>query len=121
MATSKKPPHETFWPYLRGFSRFSCFHDEFILAISRFRSILEVKETQRVLHRLFACQGTDLVEEEVVDVVGEEGSELALLRLAGAHVHLDLLNESAVQRDSGHEGNSWDLAAVSHDLMNRGW
>lgn len=36
----------------------------------------------------------DLVEEEVVDVVGEEGSELALLGLAGAHVHLDLLNES---------------------------
>lgn len=36
----------------------------------------------------------DLVEEEVVDVVGEEGSELALLGLAGPHVHLNLLNES---------------------------
>lgn len=36
---------------------------------------------------------TDLVEEEVVDVIGEEGSELALLGLAGAHVHLYLLDE----------------------------
>lgn len=49
------------------------------------------------------CQVTDLVEEEVVDVVGEEGSELALLRLAGAHAHLELLNESAVKGDRGHE------------------
>lgn len=63
--------------------------------------------------------GTNLVEEEVVDVVGEEGSELALLGLAGAHVHLDLLNESAVKRDGrAVEDNSWDLAALSHDLMN---
>lgn len=74
-----------------------------------------------MFHGLLACQGTDLVEEEVVDVVGEEGSELALLGLAGTHVHLDLLNEPAVRRDSGHEGNSWDLAALSHDLMNSGW
>lgn len=87
------------------------------IAIFRFRTIPEVIETQRVLHRLF----TNLVEEEVVDVVGEEGSELALLRLARAHVHLDLLNKPAVKRDSGHEGDSWDLAAMSHDLMNRGW
>ena len=38
---------------------------------------------------------TDLVEEEVVDVVGEEGAQLALLGLAGAHVHLYLLDEAA--------------------------
>lgn len=78
-------------------------------------------KTQPVLRRLLTCRGTDLVEEEVVDVVGEEGSELARLGLAGAHVHLDLLNESAVKREGGHEGNSWDLAMLSHDLMNRGW
>lgn len=36
---------------------------------------------------------TNLVEEEVIDVVSEEGSELALLGLAWPHVHLYLLNE----------------------------
>lgn len=38
---------------------------------------------------------TYLVEEEVIDVVSEEGSELTLLGLAGPHVHLYLLNEPA--------------------------
>lgn len=107
--------------YFFGFREFNCFHDQFVLAIFRLRTLLHVMETQLVLHWLFTCHGAYLVEEEVVDVVGEEGSELALLRLAGAHVHLDLLNESAVKRDSGHEGNSCDLALWSHDLMNRGW
>lgn len=37
---------------------------------------------------------TNLVEEEVVDVVSEEGSQLALLRLTWPHVHLYLLDES---------------------------
>lgn len=37
---------------------------------------------------------TNLVEEEVVDVVSEESSELARLGLARSHVHLYLLNES---------------------------
>ncbi len=36
---------------------------------------------------------TNLVEEEVIDVVSEEGSELALLGLAWPHVHLYFLNE----------------------------
>lgn len=36
---------------------------------------------------------TYLVEEEVIDVVSEEGSELALLGLAWPHIHLYLLNE----------------------------
>lgn len=62
-----------------------------------------------MMQRLCICHGTDLVEEEVVDVVGEEGSELALLGLAG--VLLDLLNESAVKRDSkAAEQNSWEPA-----------
>lgn len=37
---------------------------------------------------------TYLIKEEVIDVVGEESSELALLGLAGPHVHFYLLNES---------------------------
>jgi len=47
---------------------------------------------------------TDLVEEELVDVVGEEGSELALLGLAGAHVLLDLLDEAAAGGAPGGDG-----------------
>lgn len=43
---------------------------------------------------------TDLVEKEVVDVVGEESSELALLGLTGPHVHLYLLNEPAQAEQS---------------------
>ncbi len=39
------------------------------------------------------CHFTNLIEEEVIDVVSKEGSELALLGLAWPHVHLDLLNE----------------------------
>lgn len=35
----------------------------------------------------------NLVEEEVIDVVGEEGSELARLGLAWSRVHLYLVNE----------------------------
>ena len=44
---------------------------------------------------VLCCWPTDLVEEEVIDVVGEEGAQLALLGLAGAHVHLYLLDEAA--------------------------
>lgn len=39
------------------------------------------------------CHFTNLVEEEVIDVVSEECSELALLGLAWPHVHFYLLNE----------------------------
>ena len=44
---------------------------------------------------VLCCWPTDLVEEEVIDVVGEEGAQLALLGLAGAHVHLYLLDEAS--------------------------
>lgn len=37
---------------------------------------------------------TNLVKKKVINVVGEESSELALLGLAGSHVHLYLLDES---------------------------
>lgn len=36
---------------------------------------------------------TNLVEKEVVDVICEEGPQLALLSLAWAHVHLDLVDK----------------------------
>lgn len=52
-----------------------------------------VSPSDRTLQKASIRHSTDLVEEEVIDVVGEEGSELALLGLAWPHVHLYLLNE----------------------------
>ena len=40
---------------------------------------------------------TNLVEEEVINVVGEECSQLALLSLTWPHVHLYLLDESRIK------------------------
>lgn len=37
---------------------------------------------------------TNLVEEEVINVVGEESPKLALFGLTWTHIHLYLLNES---------------------------
>ena len=48
------------------------------------------------------CHFTNLVEKELVDVVGEESSELALLGLAWPHVHLYLLNESGQNSGDKH-------------------
>lgn len=57
------------------------------------------QDLERVGHlgdclNLLVDLGAHLVEEEVVDVVGEEGAELALLGLATrAHILLHLLDE----------------------------
>lgn len=52
----------------------------------------------QTVYKASICHVTNLVEEEVIDVVSEEGSELALLGLTWPHVHLYLLNEPAQSR-----------------------
>lgn len=46
------------------------------------------------------CHFTNLVEEEIIDVISEESSELALLGLAWPHVHLYLLNEPEQNKET---------------------
>lgn len=53
---------------------------------------------------------TNLVEKEVVDVVREEGPQLALLSLTWAHIHLYLLDEPVQNSQKTREHIS--LAAV---------
>lgn len=61
-------------------------------------SVCAGQDLQRIRHfsdslNLFIGLSAHLVEEQVVDVVGEEGAKLALL--AGTHAQLHLLNKPA--------------------------
>lgn len=64
-------------------------------------SQVSLKHSSELHTSLCICHFTNLVEEEVIDVVGEKSSKLTLLGLARPHVHLYLLDESAQRSHMG--------------------
>lgn len=63
---------------------------------------------------------TNLVEEEVIDVISEEGSELALLGLARPHVHLYLLNEPGQNSEDKQTLEQLGYTNIRTPPVNRG-
>lgn len=57
-----------------------------------------MKSTDTVLYNTIKKDNnlsfSNLIEEEVINVVGEKSSELTLLGLTRPHIHLNLLNKS---------------------------
>lgn len=64
---------------------------------------------------------TNLIEEEVVNVVGEESSELTLLGLTRPHVLLNLLNKSVEKKvpTNKHKDESVWLINMGEVIMGR--